>query len=117
MELAVENLEGGIKCISLSGRLDLKGTQEIDLKFTGLVAAGKQSVIVDMSKVEFVASIGIRTLLNNIKALQPVKAKMVILKPQKMVEDILKLAGIDMYAPIVHDQAAALEEVKRAAAQ
>ncbi|MEW6304219.1 MAG: STAS domain-containing protein [Verrucomicrobiota bacterium] len=113
MELTVENLEGGFQCIALAGRLDLKGTQEVDLKFSAFAGGGKKSVVVDMSKVEFVASIGIRMLLSNIKTLTASGAKMVILSPQKMVEDILKLSGLDTVAEIVHDRAAAIEALKQ----
>lgn len=115
MELTVENLEGGLRCVQLAGRLDLKGTQEVDLKFTGYVAGAKTSVVVDLSKVDFIASIGIRMLLSNIKALNACGAKMVILSPQKLVEDVLKLSGLDTVTPIEHDRAAAIKAAGGAA--
>ena len=112
MELTVENLQGGLRCVRLSGRLDLKGTQEVEAKFTAQVGATKQSVIIDMSRVEYIASIGIRLLLSNVKALTAAHAKMVVLKPQQMVEDVLKMAGLDAVIPIEHDLATALEMAK-----
>lgn len=116
MDITVEGLEGGYQCIHLAGRLDMKGTQEVELKFTGFAAAGKKSVLVDLSKVEFIASIGIRLLLSNIKALSASKARLVLLKPSKMVEDVLKMAGLDSYAPIFHDMPSAVEALKQTAA-
>jgi anti-sigma B factor antagonist len=112
MELTVDTLEGGIRCIRLKGRLDLKGTQSVDPQFTAQVGALKQSVVVDMSGVEYIASIGIRMLLSNVKTITPAGATMVIYKPQKMVEDVLRMAGMDAVIPIEHDLEAALVLVK-----
>jgi len=112
MELSVENLDSGYRCVALSGRLDLKGTQEVDAQFTEETGAKKESVLVDLSNVTYIASIGIRMFLSNIKQLRAANAKMVILKPQKMVEEVLKLAGVDAIIPIEHDQAAAVEVLK-----
>ena len=112
MELTVEELAGGLRCVRLAGRLDLKGTQEVDLKFTALVAGTKQSVIVDMAGVDYIASIGIRMFISNVKALASVGAKMIILKPQKMVDDVLRMAGLDAIIPIHQDLAAAAAAIK-----
>lgn len=114
MELSVETLEGGLRCVHLAGRLDLKGTQEVDLKFTGHVAGAKTSVVVDLSKVEFIASIGIRMLLSNVKVLNTVAARMVLLNPQKLVEDVLKLSGLDSVTPIARSEQEAIQIIKSA---
>ena len=111
MELTVQNLDSGHSCVQLSGRLDLKGTQEVDAQFTEETGAKKVSVLVDLSNVTYIASIGIRMFLSNIKQLRLANAKMVVLKPQK-VEEVLKLAGVDAIIPIEHDQAAAIEILK-----
>lgn len=113
MEMTVDNVEG-FRCVRLAGRLDLKGTQEVDLNFTGQVAGTKQPVLVDLSKVDYIASIGIRMFLSNVKALTASGAKMVFLNPQKMVEDVLKLAGLDTVIPIKHDVTEAVALLKGA---
>ncbi len=38
MQMDVSEIEGGIRLIRLTGRLDVEGTQAIDLKFTALTA-------------------------------------------------------------------------------
>jgi anti-anti-sigma factor len=79
--------------------MDVKGTQDIDLKFNGY-AANQRSVIVDMSAVDFLASIGIRTLLLVAKAISRRGGKMAILNPDPNVAHILEMAGIDTLIPI-----------------
>ena len=107
MQLTVENLDAGVRCLHLSGRLDLKGTQEVDAQFAAEVGAKKVSVLVDFSKVDYIASVGIRLLLSNAKALAPSGAKLIILQPQKMVEEVLRMAGLDEILAIEHDLTAA----------
>ncbi|MFM9967156.1 MAG: STAS domain-containing protein [Burkholderiales bacterium] len=99
MQIETESLDGGILKISLAGRMDVQGTQEIDLKFTGYTAK-QQSVIVDMSAVNFLASIGIRTLLLSAKAVSQRGGKIVLLNPDINVTKILEMAGIDTMIPI-----------------
>jgi anti-anti-sigma factor len=99
MNIESESLDNGILKISLAGRMDVHGTQEIDLKFNGYTAS-QRSVIVDMSAVNFLASIGIRTLLLVAKAITQRGGKMVILNPDSNVAHVLEMAGIDTLIPI-----------------
>src|ERR1700691_5824512 len=103
MELAVHELDSGILGINLSGRMDIIGTQQIDLKFTALTSTRKAQVLVDLSNVTFIASIGIRTLINNAKAQKLRGGSMVLYKPSDQVEEVLRATGIDTIIPIVHD--------------
>jgi anti-anti-sigma factor len=103
MELASHELEPGILEISLSGRMDIIGTQQIDLKFTALTATRKVNVLVDLSKVSFMASIGIRTLIASAKAQKQRGGSMVLYKPNQQVEEVLRSSGIPALIPIAHD--------------
>jgi len=99
MNIETELLEGDVVKINLAGRMDVQGTQEIDLKFNGY-AAKQHSIIVDMSAVDFLASIGIRTLLLVAKAVTGRGGKMVLFNPDSNVTHVLQMAGIDTLIPI-----------------
>ena len=116
MELNVKQLESGHSCVQLSGRLDLKGTQEVDAKFTEVTGASGKSVIVDLSEVTYIASIGIRMFLSNIKQMKASNTKMVLLNPQKMVEEVFRLAGVDAIIPIEHKLSSAESLLKSSGA-
>jgi anti-anti-sigma factor len=107
MQMDVVQLEDGVTRVNLAGRMDIEGTQAIDLKFTALTANRRAAVIVDLSQVTFLASIGMRTLLSSAKALSQKGGKMVLLSPQPMVATALSTAGIDLLIPIVADLDAA----------
>ncbi len=112
MQFEVSNLDGGVKQVKLVGRLDLKGTNEIDNQFTFAVSSGKTPVLVDMSEVEFLASIGMRMLLSNARALSKRGSKLVLLKPTSLVKDALYTAGFDQLIPVYDDFDEAYQALK-----
>ena len=99
MKIGSETLDGDILKSNLAGRMDVQGTREIDTIFTGY-AASSQSVIVDLGAVDFLASMGIRTLLLVAKAISGRGGKLVLLNPDANVTQILEMAGIDTLIPI-----------------
>lgn len=111
MNIDAESLDGGIWKINLSGRMDVQGTQEIDVKFSGMTAGQRNAIVVDMSGVDFLASIGIRSLLLNAKAVGQRGGKLVLLNPDAGVTKVLQTAGIDTLVPIFTDLAAARHAV------
>lgn len=113
MRIASEQLDGDVYKINLEGRMDILGAQEIDLKFTGITAAPRKFFIVDLSGVDFIASIGIRTLLLNTKSVNNRGGKIVILNPDSNVEKTLLMAGIDVLIPIFKNLESALAAVNQ----
>lgn len=107
MRLESELLDDYILNVMLDGRLDIEGTQAIDMKFTALTATKKAAILVDMSKVSFLASIGMRTLLSCAKAASNRGGKMVLLNPQPMVRDVLDRSGVATLIPVFDDLEAA----------
>jgi anti-anti-sigma factor len=101
MEINCEQLDGDIYKINLKGRMDIPGNEEIELKFSGMTAAPRKLFIVDLTEVNFIASIGIRTLLLSTKAIHNRGGKIVILNPDSQVKKILLMAGVDMVTPII----------------
>lgn len=92
--------------IILTGRMDVAGSLAVDDQFR-TVSETKRKIIVDLSGVEFLASLGMRTLVTGAKAVMREHGKMVIMNPQRDVEQALKTAYIDSLIPVVHDLGAA----------
>jgi anti-sigma B factor antagonist len=111
MQLDSELLDGDILKITLDGRLDVEGTRAIDLKFTALTATKRAGILVDMTGVSFLASIGIRTLLTSAKVASNRGGKLVLVNPQPMVRDVLDRSGVSSLVPVYADQASALEAI------
>lgn len=116
MELRTEELPNGIKVVMLSGRMDIAGTQQIDMRFTAITASQKALIAVDLSEVSFLASIGIRTLVSSARALANRGGAMAVVKPQPLVEQTLLAAGIDSIIPIYPNLDEAARGLQAAAA-
>lgn len=89
--------------LSLDGRLDLEGTQSIEQKFSFAATVRPLNVIVDLSAVSFLASIGIRMLLTAARAQASRGGKVILAAPQDSVRKVLEAAGVDQLVPITHD--------------
>jgi anti-anti-sigma factor len=102
MNLEVADVENGITKITLSGRLDVEGALKIDGEFNA-IAERKKKVLVDLSAVSFIASLGIRTLITGAKATASNGGKMVLVYPQPSVEKVLRTSRVDTVIPIIQD--------------
>lgn len=104
MKLDTAELDHGVLKILLDGRLDVEGALAIDEGFKN-AAAGKRHIVVDLSKVEYLASLGIRTLVLGAKTAANIGGKLVVLAPQRNVEKVLRESNIDTLIPIIRDDA------------
>jgi anti-anti-sigma factor len=107
MNMSVEPLGPGVVRIILDGRLDIAGAGAIDVQFNA-VAASHKAVVVDLTHVSFLASIGIRTLLLAAKAVQRRGGTLVLLNPSEQVQQVLDIMGVSDLMPIHRDAESAL---------
>ena len=103
MELNTQETPEGVKVIKLAGRMDIAGTQEIELRFSFLAASQKALVAIDMTDVSFLVSIGMRTLVSSARALINRGGAMALANPKPLVQQALVAAGIDSLIPIYPD--------------
>ena len=100
MEMQFSKFDNDIRMIKLNGKLDIIGTGEIETKFAGYCSGENVRVIVDLSEVSFLASIGIRLLMLNAKSVNKRGGKMVILNPIPDVQHVLEVTGMPGIIPI-----------------
>jgi anti-anti-sigma factor len=102
-----EDVAPGITKVNLRGRLDANGVQTISATFDR-VARTQAQLIVDLSRVSFIASTGLRTLISAGRAIASRGGRMVFLAPDPSVEAVLITSGTDAVIPIFQDQADAI---------
>jgi anti-anti-sigma factor len=96
-----EDIGEDLRRIVISGRLDTPGTDEIAPKFAELADAPIRGVIVDLSAVEFAASIAIGQLIANAQAVKARGGHMVLLASGTgSVMMTLKMGAIDQVIPV-----------------
>jgi anti-anti-sigma factor len=106
MDIAVEDLAGGITKVVLRGRFDTTGAVVIELPFNKVVTE-KRQVMVDLSAVTFLASYAIRVLLLGAKIVAGKGGRLVIVCPDNNVAKVLRSAGLDTLIPLHPTEAAA----------
>lgn len=93
--------------LALDGRLDIEGTQAIEQSFSFAATIRPLNVIVDLTAVTFLASIGIRLLITAARAQQSRGGRLVLASAQPPVRKVLEAAGVDQLIPLVDDVQAA----------
>lgn len=107
MRLEITDLDHRILQAKLIGRMDMQGTQAIDTEFGLKLGSSLLPVLVDMSEVDFLASIGMRTLISTARGVHNRGHKLVLLNPQPLVKESLVAAGFDQLIPMYDDFEAA----------
>ncbi len=113
MRLHYSELESGIRLIKLNGALDIHGVNQVDVEFVRHCTGEHICVLVDLSKVNYISSIGIPLLVNSAKFVARQGGKMALLNPKKSVEDVLELTGIPLIIPIYQNLNIAVSEIKK----
>lgn len=102
MDLKFDTLPNGLTIVNLTGTFDALGAQAIDLKFNA-ISGSQNKIIVNMEKVDYLSSMGIRTIIMGAKVVQRNNGKMVIAQPNSDVEKVLSESGVDTLIPIFQD--------------
>jgi anti-anti-sigma factor len=111
MDMQVIQADGGITHVVLDGRFDIQGAQEVDLWF-GELAKSSKALVVDLAKVSFLASLGVRTLMLSAKTLISRVADMAVSGANENVEKVLRTTGFNEVAGIYPDYESAARAVR-----
>lgn len=104
MAIRYEDVNENVRRIYLSGRLDTAGSEQIAPQFTALAASAKRGVVVFLSDVTFLSSMGIRLLIASAKAQQARGGRMVLhIAGNDVVGRTLEATGIDELIPTFDD--------------
>ena len=110
MPIEVHELGGNVTKVVLSGRIDIAGSRDLEMPMA-VIAGSRRAVVVDLSGVEFMASLGLRGIVISAKSIISKRGKIVLLFPQPQVEEVITTTGIHQLIPIYHDEPAAIAAV------
>lgn len=110
--VSYEDVNESLRLITVQGRMDIQGVDAIDAKLAALAASSAKRVVLDLTGVDFLASIGIRCIVGNAKAQQLRGGRMVLLVGENApVAKVLHTTGIDTVVPMFTDA----DEARKAA--
>ena len=84
--------QDGIKILTLSGRLDGDGSIRLHERINEEIDYDKDSLLLDMSEVEYISSAGLRVL---ILATRTIKNEFGLCNPTSMVREVFTMTKLD----------------------
>ncbi|PJE04492.1 MAG: anti-anti-sigma factor [Leptospira sp.] len=99
MELKL-NQVGKIKIIEISGKYDIESTEEFEKIFNQQLDSKPQIVAIDMTKLDYIDSSGIGSLIKCLNSLKNKNGKMILVGIKPMIMNVFKLAKLDMFFEI-----------------
>jgi anti-anti-sigma factor len=106
MDLNVKETDDGVTHVALEGRFDIEGAQQVDGLITEISKRAK-FLVIDLSRVSFLASLGVRTLMLSARIVIGRGAHMAVAGANEGVEKVLRLTGFDDLVDLYPDSAAA----------
>lgn len=97
MNLTSSELPNNITCIKLDGHLDIAGVGGVETRFYALCGRDRAHVLVDLSATGFVASLGVRMLLQAIKTVAARGGRLLLLNPVSSVASTLEFSGLGQF--------------------
>ncbi|MGH7337515.1 MAG: STAS domain-containing protein [Myxococcota bacterium] len=107
MEIQIDSSAPDLRHVRLTGRLDAAGVGQVDVRFLAATAGSGKDAIADLTGVAFIASLGIRLLVDAARALKAKDRRMVLVVADGLVRDTLRNAGIDQLIATVASDAEA----------
>jgi len=110
MDCTHQDFEDGVRVIRLTGRMDIEGNERIALPLTVAARSSGGVVVVDLAGVDFLASVGIGTLVSLAQSVQLHKGRLVLCGANEQVRRALERMNmatlIPMYREVVEARTA-----------
>jgi anti-anti-sigma factor len=100
MQIVIEDA-GTTTTVVLTGRLDISGADVVALPLATL-SGSKDSLVIDMAGVTFLASMGLRHLVSASKAVRRRNGSLVVLNPSASVVEVIEASHLTDLLPITH---------------
>nr|WP_232369240.1 STAS domain-containing protein [Leptospira abararensis] len=96
------NATGKIKTIEIAGKFDIESTEEFESIFAKLIEPNPSIVSIDMSRLDYIDSSGIGSLIKSLNSLKNKKGKLILVGMKPMIQNVFKLAKLDMFFEIMN---------------
>lgn len=106
MDMNVNDTPDGVTHVVLEGRFDIAGAEQVDGPVMEIARRAK-ILVIDLSKVPFIASLGVRTLMTSAKTMIGRGAFIAVAGATDGVEKVLRLTGFDELVGLYPNTAAA----------
>ncbi len=103
MEIKVRSI-GKVLMIEIGGKYDIESTEEFELIFTKQLEMKPSVVAIEMSKLEYIDSSGIGSLIKCLNNLKSKNGKLLLVGMKPTIANVFKLAKLDMFFEILSEK-------------
>jgi anti-anti-sigma factor len=100
--------EGPVTILSIVGRMDATTAHYFDEGVKNLLVPGRERLLIDLSRLDFISSAGLRSLLTLAKDCQKNGLKLAFCALNSMVGEVFRISGFTSIFTIHPDRATAL---------
>ncbi len=93
MKIDVNKIDD-ITTMVIDGMLTIGSEQQFNHALTGLVEEGCRKIILDMTKVKYIDSLGIGQIAGGFTSLNDVGGKLVLARTNEKINELLRLTGL-----------------------
>ncbi len=98
-----------VKVLAFEGRLDSQTSPDAQQQLTRLIEEGETKILVNLEKLDYISSAGLRVLLVVAKQLKATDGELRICSLNEVVKEVFDISGFDMILPISASESEALE--------
>ncbi|MFN8451948.1 MAG: STAS domain-containing protein [Anaerolineae bacterium] len=84
-----------VTLLEVSGRIDSMNAEELGRALSDEMARGSKQIVLDLAKVSYMSSAGLRELVAAYRKLQEMSGDLRLAQPSSRVLDVLEMSGLD----------------------
>ena len=108
----LEERKDGLLVLCLDGRLDTVSSKTFEEKVLALVDGGERRIVIDLSRMDYVSSSGLRVFLVASKRLTSAGGKVVFCSIQEPVKQVFDIVGFYSILSILNSKDEALNSLR-----
>ena len=93
MQIEVNDIED-ITILVINGMLTLGSDQEFSDTFQEQISRGRRKIILDMTRVKYIDSLGIGQIAGGYTKLKEISGKLVLARTNEKIQELLRLTGL-----------------------
>ena len=110
LELQADQIEGAL-VISVTGRIDGLNAQEFRDNLDKEIGGSDNSVVLDLEKLSYISSAGLRSILLVAKTLRDRNMRFVLCSLSDPIREIFEIAGFDKIIDVIESRSDAIAAI------
>lgn len=109
----IHSLIEDIPVLTVSGKIDAVTSKDLENALAGLIDKNRSFLVIDMEKVEYLSSSGLRVLMASLNRLKKNEGDLLLAALQPFVKEVFSLTGAIRFFSIYPNHKEAIKSLQR----